>query len=101
VSGKVWKDAPAKRASSDKNAVVGSSWDKKMAEKAARKAFQEQKAAAVTAVKEKKRVRWIGVGGWVVVCTARGCLRNCPVVSSAGWQPRQDIVAWWQRRVSR
>lgn len=49
---------PAKRASADRNAIVNkhSSWEKKMADKAARKSFQEQKAAAVEAAKEKRKV---------------------------------------------
>lgn len=56
VSGKVWKAEAEKRASADKNKVLGSSWDKKMQEKALRKAFQEQKAEAVAAQKEKRKV---------------------------------------------
>jgi hypothetical protein len=71
VSGKTWKEGPSKRASADKNAVVNkhSSWEKKMQEKAQRKAFQEQKAAALDAVKAKRKVgRHIkGIqesGGW-------------------------------------
>eukprot|EP00775_Hariotina_reticulata_P011667 gene11667-11810_t len=55
VSGKVWKDEAEKRASADKNAVLGTSWDKKMREKALRKAFLEQKAAAQDAAKEKRK----------------------------------------------
>jgi hypothetical protein len=33
VSGKVWKDGASKRASADKNSIIGSSWEKKMREK--------------------------------------------------------------------
>jgi hypothetical protein len=49
---------PSKRASADKNAIVNkhSSWEKKMAAKAQKKAFQEQKAAALEAVKNKRKV---------------------------------------------
>lgn len=59
VSGKTWKEGPSKRASADKNAVVNkhSSWEKKMQEKAQKKAFQEQKAAALEAIKAKRKVR--------------------------------------------
>jgi hypothetical protein len=56
VSGKVWKDGAEKRASADKNAVLGTSWEKKMQEKALRKAFLEQKAAAQDTAKEKRKV---------------------------------------------
>lgn len=58
MSGKTWKEGPSKRASADKNAVVNkhNSWEKKMQEKAQRKAFQEQKAAALDAVKAKRKV---------------------------------------------
>lgn len=57
VSGKSWKEAPSKRASADKNAIVNkhSSWEKKMQEKAQKKAFQEQKAAALDAIKAKRK----------------------------------------------
>jgi hypothetical protein len=57
VSGKVWKGEAEKRASADKNAILGSSWEKKMQAKALKKSFQEQKQAAVDALKEKRKVR--------------------------------------------
>jgi hypothetical protein len=56
VSGKIWKGEAEKRASADKNAILGSSWEKKMQAKALKKAFQEQKQAAVDAQKEKRKV---------------------------------------------
>jgi hypothetical protein len=55
-----------------------SSWEKKMADKAARKAFQEQKATAVEAAKEKRKVGFCqnrGVGTGVFLghcCVVRG-----------------------------
>ncbi len=61
VSGKVWKAEAEKRASADKNAVLGSSWEKKMREKALRKVFLEQKAAAIEAAKDKRKVRLCGI----------------------------------------
>lgn len=54
TSGKVWKIASA-RATAYKQPVLGSSWEKKMQDKATRKAFREIKAATVDAVKEKKK----------------------------------------------
>jgi hypothetical protein len=79
VSGKSWKEAPSKRASADKNAIVNkhSSWEKKMQEKARKKAFQEQKAAALEAVKSKRKV-----GG-------NSTRRACPTAQSGrlGVQP--------------
>jgi hypothetical protein len=59
VSGKVWKGEAEKRASADKNAILGrgSSWEKKMQAKALKKSFQEQKQAAVDALKDKRKVR--------------------------------------------
>lgn len=64
VSGKAWKEAPTKRSSAAKNAIVGSSWEKKMRDKALAKALAEQKAAAVEAIKEKRKVC-----AWCCVCT--------------------------------
>ncbi len=58
TSGKVWKIG-SDRATAYKQPVLGSSWEKKMKDKAARKAFQDLKTAAVDAVKEKKKV-----GSW-------------------------------------
>eukprot|EP00882_Tetradesmus_deserticola_P007239 GHRQ01007626.1.p1 GENE.GHRQ01007626.1~~GHRQ01007626.1.p1 ORF type:complete len:198 (+),score=88.61 GHRQ01007626.1:442-1035(+) len=55
VSGKTWKGEAEKRASADRNAILGSSWEKKMQAKALRKSFQEQKQAAVDAQKEKRK----------------------------------------------
>ncbi|KAF6258913.1 ribosomal protein S7e-domain-containing protein [Scenedesmus sp. NREL 46B-D3] len=55
VSGKTWKGEAEKRASADKNAILGSSWEKKMQAKALRKSFQEQKQAAVDSQKEKRK----------------------------------------------
>lgn len=57
VSGKVWKGEAEKRASADKNAIRGSSWEKKMREKALRKAFLDQKQAAREALKDRRKVR--------------------------------------------
>eukprot|EP00878_Enallax_costatus_P027176 GHUV01029234.1.p1 GENE.GHUV01029234.1~~GHUV01029234.1.p1 ORF type:complete len:110 (+),score=40.67 GHUV01029234.1:419-748(+) len=55
VSGKVWKAEAGKRASADKNAILGSSWEKKMQEKALRKAFLEQKQAARESLRDKRK----------------------------------------------
>jgi hypothetical protein len=55
VSGKTWKAAGVK-AGSDKAAILGTSWEKKMADKRARQLFNEQKNAAVAAAKDKRKV---------------------------------------------
>lgn len=74
VSGKTWKGEAEKRASADKNAVLGSSWEKKMQAKALKKSFQEQKQAAVDAHKEKRKVRVAGAElGWAPLTGAGPC----------------------------
>lgn len=60
----MWKSEAEKRASADKNAILGSSWEKKMQQKALRKAFLEQKQAAREAVKEKRKVRKHASNEW-------------------------------------
>lgn len=54
VSGKVWK-AAGEKAGTLKPKSLSTSWEKKMANKAVAKTFSEQKQAAVTAVKEKRK----------------------------------------------
>lgn len=54
VSGKVWK-GPGFKAGTYKSAIVGTSWDKKMADKAVRKQLAEQKNVAVEALKAKRK----------------------------------------------
>jgi hypothetical protein len=56
VSGKVWKEKGVK-AGADKAAIVGTSWEKKMADKAARQRYLEQKRSAQAAYKDKRKVR--------------------------------------------
>jgi rRNA-processing protein CGR1 len=56
VSGKVWK-APGFKAGTYKSAVVGTSWEKKMAAKAAKQQFSEHKSAAVEALKAKRKAK--------------------------------------------
>lgn len=56
VSGKVWK-GPGFKAGTYKSAVVGTSWEQKMAAKAARKQFAEQKAAASEARRDKRKAK--------------------------------------------
>lgn len=55
VSGKTWK-APGVKAGSAKAAILGTSWEKKMADKRAKQLFNEAKQAAVSAAKEKRKV---------------------------------------------
>lgn len=56
VSGKVWKGAGFK-AGTYKSAVVGTTWEQKMALKAARKQFSEQKAAAGELRRDKRKAK--------------------------------------------
>lgn len=78
VSGKTWKGEAEKRASADKNAVLGSSWEKKMQAKALKKAFQEQKQAAVDAHKEKRKVRGAGIElGCALLTVVSNVPRRC------------------------
>jgi hypothetical protein len=56
VSGKVWK-GPGTKAGTYKSAIVGTTWEKKMAAKATKKVLSEQKAIAVGALKAKRKVR--------------------------------------------
>lgn len=56
VSGKVWK-GPGTKAGTYKAAIVGTSWEKKMAAKAARKQLAEQKAAATEAIRAKRKAK--------------------------------------------
>ena len=55
VSGKVWKEKGVK-AGADKAAIVGTSWEKKMAEKAARQRYLDVKRTAQAAYKDKRKV---------------------------------------------
>jgi len=54
VSGKVWKEKGVK-AGADKAAIVGTSWEKKMAEKAARQRYLDVKRTAQAAYKDKRK----------------------------------------------
>eukprot|EP00877_Chromochloris_zofingiensis_P012428 jgi/Chrzof1/7439/Cz02g24030.t1 len=54
VSGKVWK-TPGRKAGTDKACILGTSWEKKMADKALRRQLQQQKHAAQEAIKEKRK----------------------------------------------
>ncbi|GBF87834.1 hypothetical protein Rsub_00546 [Raphidocelis subcapitata] len=56
VSGKVWKGAGFK-AGTYKSAIMGTSWEKKMATKAAKKQFSEQKAVAVDSLRAKRKAK--------------------------------------------
>ncbi len=56
ASGRGWK-VPGERAGSLRNPLLSSSWDKKMADKAAAQQFKAVKKAALDAYKEKKQVR--------------------------------------------
>jgi len=67
VSGKVWKAAGVK-AGTYKSQIVGSSWDKKMATKAAKKQFSAQKSEAVQGLRAKRKVRMFAP--YVHVCSA-------------------------------
>jgi hypothetical protein len=78
VSGKVWKAAGFK-AGTYKSEVVGTSWEKKMAAKAAKKQFTEQKKAAVESLRAKRKVGLDGGGGGD---GRRG--RGCACVPCAG-----------------
>ncbi|CAL5219037.1 g796 [Coccomyxa viridis] len=51
-SGRSWKE-PSQRASSVKNPILTSSWEKKMQDKAARQHFKEVKQVAIDARKQK------------------------------------------------
>lgn len=55
ASGRGWK-VPGERAGSLRNPLLSSSWDKKMADKAAAQQFRAVKKAALDAYKEKKQV---------------------------------------------
>ena len=54
-SGRNWKE-PSQRASSVKNPILTTSWEKKMAEKAAHQRYKEVKHAAIDARKQKLQV---------------------------------------------
>jgi hypothetical protein len=86
VSGKSWKEAPSKRASADKNAIVNkhSSWEKKMQEKARKKAFQEQKAAALEAVKSKRKVGGCRCSATSSAVERTWCTVNCVIRQGCG-----------------
>lgn len=56
VSGKAWK-GPGTKAGSYKSAIVGTTWEKKMAAKAVKKQLAEQKAVAVESARAKRKVR--------------------------------------------
>ncbi|KIZ01821.1 hypothetical protein MNEG_6141 [Monoraphidium neglectum] len=56
VSGKVWK-GPGTKAGTYKSAIVGTTWEKKMAAKATKKVLSEQKAIAVGALKAKRKAK--------------------------------------------
>ena len=74
VSGKVWKAEAEKRATADKNAILGSSWEKKMQEKALRKAFLEQKQAARESLRDKRKVGGNTAGHQLVWASLPGTL---------------------------
>ena len=56
ASGRGWK-VPGERAGSLRNPLLSSSWEKKMADKAASQQFKAVKKAALDVYKEKKQVR--------------------------------------------
>ncbi|KAJ9533352.1 hypothetical protein V8C86DRAFT_2616618 [Haematococcus lacustris] len=56
VSGRTWK-VSAQRAAIVMKAKTGSTWEKKIAVKASREAFVQQKKEAVTAAKEKRKAK--------------------------------------------
>lgn len=72
----MWKGEAEKRASADRNAIVGSSWEKKMRDKALKQAFKEQKAAVLEAVREKRKV-----GARLPARQQHACIRDAAVRS--------------------
>ena len=54
-SGRNWKE-PSQRASSVKNPILTSTWERKMQDKAARQHFKEVKQVAIDARKQKLQV---------------------------------------------
>eukprot|EP00983_Pelagomonas_calceolata_P047440 1140640-Pelagomonas_calceolata.AAC.9 len=64
VSGRTWK-APARRAGEVMKPQVGSSWEKKMQQRASRQQFLDFKREAVEAAKEKRKV--------LLQCAVSGC----------------------------
>jgi hypothetical protein len=89
VSGKVWKGAGFK-AGTYKSAIVGTTWEKKMAAKAARKQFVEHKNIAVESMRAKRKV---GGGGGLELRGAAGGRVDSVVSCSTGVHHRAQAQA--------
>ena len=92
-SGRNWKE-PSQRASSVKNPILTSSWEKKMQQKAAHQRYKEVKQAAIDVRKQKLQV--CDMLGIAVFSRKMFCCSAALVSKVQYWHALQrDHPCWW------